>query len=1006
MPNPIKTLILCVLAICSFGQSFAQDWDELSAPSGSTADGLSKTSDGKLFLSTWSGLYRSVNGSAWEKIFGENADIYIDGDDKIYVTMSGKLYISVDAGDTFTERSQLVSSSCRVRKLSNGKLILIAVQNPSSLLFVSEDDGLTWTPQFTFTAGYVSHHQMEVYNDRIFISTLSEVGLLVSDNEGATFVQKNSGATHKGIETIVRTSTGVMFRQSQYAFYRSSNGGETWSPFAQSFNEYLFGELAVNANDELLFFHCGQGKTYVLNQALNQWQVRNANFPFKSQSINATVTIGNDIYLMFSNLGVFKSSGDGLLIEDIGEGIEPVSPFGLSVAGDGGIVIKSNIGISKYANGSWTTTYNTITGDRISGWDIFSFANDRLYLDPSSYSNDHGETWHTSSLPNDYTRTIMGSDQHMYAYNISGPNGPRFFISKDLGETWDEKSITALPRLGLRQKPLAADANYVYLTGESVENYEIWKIDPAAGNAELIYHTEDWIDGILAKGGSLYIEKQGQLHRSDDGGATWAYLPIPSGAIDNGFEFVGNSLWIGSLTGGIQYSSDKGNTWTSMNYPTDDYTTRPISFAADNEGYVYAGVMNVGVIKSHFPILDLTDDNNHKPTSGNVVKQGNEDGVIVFATIDFEAQYADDEDDPLKEIHIASLPGEGTLKLEGQPVIKNQIIPVEDINKLTYTSAADVFGEYKFTFNVSDGKHFSDAEASAILQVASVNDAPAFTVISTVSLQEDFAGPYNITPVMATIPLEDNETIIFSLQPSTSEIVAVDFNSHTGEIKLTSIAHKYGLVEFVLKATDTDDLNSTYSENISVTINDVNYPPTISAITYLHVTGAKETVAFTIDDVDSPVSLLELTASSSNQSLVKDETFDFSGANAERTLSFTVRPFTGETTITISVSDGHLAAQQSFKVMSSLITSILETSVANAISVFPNPVHDLLNVSFTGLTPPFRVSLMDVTGTVVSTSTEFENSFQWQMNSFSAGIYFLRVTDQQKRSIFARVMVK
>lgn len=993
MNSKIKTLVLCGLAVYSSIHAFGQqDWDDLSGPYGSTADALSKTSDGKLFLCAWSGLYRSVNGSPWEKVFGENADIFIDADDKLYVTQSNKLYISLDAGETFIQRSELPSATCRVRKLSNGKLILFAVWSPSSLLFISEDDGLTWTQQYVFPPYYIMHRQMEVYDDRIFIATRSTDGLLVSDNEGATFVQKNNGVGFKAITSIVRTSTGVLFRQSDYEFYRSDDGGENWSSFAAPGNELLLGQLAVNAADEILFFNYGQGKTYILNQSGNEWELTNSNFPFKSHTVNATVAVGNDIYVLFSLLGVFRSSNDGSVIEAVNEGLRQNSPVSVAVAGDGGILAASNTGASKYANGSWTTIHNSMTGERISGWEVFSLSNNRLYMDPSVYSDDNGETWNTASLPADFTRTTVGLDQRMYAYNLA-TSQPRFFTSTDSGETWEAKSIGGLPLLGTRQKPLAADSNYVYLTGQKADNYEIWKIDPVALNATLIYTTTDWIDQILVKGGSLYMVKQGQLYRSDDEGVTWKFLPIPSGPIDIGFQFLGNSLWAGSLTGGIQYSLDKGNTWTSMNYPTDDYTLRPTGFAVDNDGYVYVGVMNVGVIKSKVPVL-----NNHKPTSGNVVKQGIEDELIVFAAGDFEEQYADDENEPLKEIRIVTLPGEGTLTLEGEPITENQIIAVEDIDKLTFINPVNVFGRYEFTFKVSDGRHFSEADASAILQVEAVNDAPAFSVISTVLLQEDFPNPYTITPVLSTIPFEENETINYSLHPSTSEIVTIDFNSATGEIKLTSINHKHGVVELELTATEADDLSSTYSQKISVTINDVNHAPTISAIADLEVRGARQTVTFTIADADSPLSALELTASSNNQSLVKDVTFNFSGTEAQRTLSFTVLPFPGEAIITISVTDGNSVAEQSFKVVSLLSSEVVAT--------YPNPAEDVLNVLVTDLTPPHQVSLLDVTGTVIARSTEVENFFQLQMKYSPAGTYFLQVIDIEKRMFFVRVVTK
>jgi hypothetical protein len=259
--------------------------------------------------------------------------------------------------------------------------------------------------------------------------------------------------------------------------------------------------------------------------------------------------------------------------------------------------------------------------------------------------------------------------------------------------------------------------------------------------------------------------------------------------------------------------------------------------------------------------------------------------------------------------------------------------------------------------------------------------------------------------VLVTIPFEENETIAYTLEPSSSEIVSIDFNPDTGEIKLTSVAEKHGSIELELKATDTHDLSSTYTQSISVTINNVNSPPTISPMDDLQITGARQTVIFTIDDVDSPLSMLELTASSSNQSSVKDVTFNFSGTGSQRTLSFTVLPFIGESIITISVSDGHSVAQQSFKVMS-LLPAIFETPVPNAITTYPNPATDILNVSLTDLTPPHQVFLLDVTGTVIGTSTEVENSFQFQMNNCRPGMYFLQVIDERKRSTFKRVMIK
>ncbi|NTV96441.1 MAG: retention module-containing protein, partial [Thiobacillus sp.] len=88
-------------------------------------------------------------------------------------------------------------------------------------------------------------------------------------------------------------------------------------------------------------------------------------------------------------------------------------------------------------------------------------------------------------------------------------------------------------------------------------------------------------------------------------------------------------------------------------------------------------------------------------------------------------------------ITVVSLPGHGSLQLDGQPVAAGQTIAVADIEagRLTFVPDPDWHGSTTFDYTVSDGA-LSSNSATVTLAVASVNDAPV-AVDNTVTVPED-----------------------------------------------------------------------------------------------------------------------------------------------------------------------------------------------------------------------------------------------------------------------------
>ena len=123
---------------------------------------------------------------------------------------------------------------------------------------------------------------------------------------------------------------------------------------------------------------------------------------------------------------------------------------------------------------------------------------------------------------------------------------------------------------------------------------------------------------------------------------------------------------------------------------------------------------------------------NDAPTAANstvYINENNIDGTYgsrssnnithTFSTSDFN--YVDADSHAFNKIQIKSLPGTGTLTLNGSNVSDEDVINVSDISNLVYTPAANNESDDSFTFKVHDGSEYSSATYTMNI---SLNAAP------------------------------------------------------------------------------------------------------------------------------------------------------------------------------------------------------------------------------------------------------------------------------------------
>ena len=114
---------------------------------------------------------------------------------------------------------------------------------------------------------------------------------------------------------------------------------------------------------------------------------------------------------------------------------------------------------------------------------------------------------------------------------------------------------------------------------------------------------------------------------------------------------------------------------------------------------------------------------NDPPFLEDIAKTLSED-VACAPLADFNAAYVDADGEAIVLAQITALPQHGTLYLSGVAVTRYQEIEMFELPNLIYQPDADYSGPDSFRWNASDGVEYALADATVLLTILPVNDAP------------------------------------------------------------------------------------------------------------------------------------------------------------------------------------------------------------------------------------------------------------------------------------------
>ena len=229
------------------------------------------------------------------------------------------------------------------------------------------------------------------------------------------------------------------------------------------------------------------------------------------------------------------------------------------------------------------------------------------------------------------------------------------------------------------------------------------------------------------------------------------------------------------------------------------------------------------------------------------------------------------------------------------------------------TGISNYNGPASFDYVVIANSNTSNT-SSATLTINAIDDAPIAANITPAAFDEDLASGV-IT--LSYTDAESHLATVCSISGLSNVTVTTACACAAGvcTVGVTGLANYNGAASFNYTVTANGQVSNTATA--SLTINSINDAPVISNVTNQSTNEdtATSAIAFTITDVDSALNCATSmsTSSSSNTTLVPNVNMVFGGTAPNCTVTLTpAANQNGTSTITLTVSDGSLTANDTF----------------------------------------------------------------------------------------------
>ena len=339
------------------------------------------------------------------------------------------------------------------------------------------------------------------------------------------------------------------------------------------------------------------------------------------------------------------------------------------------------------------------------------------------------------------------------------------------------------------------------------------------------------------------------------------------------------------------------------------------------------------------------------------------------------SSYIISEDQNLVETLIAQDIDSTDLFFKINDVPENGIVIIDDTAKgnFTYTPNENYYGDDQFSAIVNDGINDS-IEAVINIKINPINDPPK-VIQDEFYVSEDSSINFKIEAEDV-----DSSDLSFDIISDPEKGILTLKDAQNGDFSYECNLNASGNDSFYVRVFD----GKLYSEQqeIFIIINEINDPPEISQIPDQTTKEGETTdlISFTVNDIETPVDDLIITASSSNQSLIDSQNITISQTGSKRTL--TIKPSDqgyGSAEITITVSDEIDKVSEKFNLIVDSANAIEFNGIDDYVTI---PESNSLKWSG-NLTIEARLYPMGITGDyncIISKMSQTKHGFFLNMN--------------------------
>jgi hypothetical protein len=418
------------------------------------------------------------------------------------------------------------------------------------------------------------------------------------------------------------------------------------------------------------------------------------------------------------------------------------------------------------------------------------------------------------------------------------------------------------------------------------------------------------------------------------------------------------------------------------------YTPRTNFFGSDQFSYIVSdGVASASAIVL-ITILPVNDPPTLNAPPGMIIKQNAGPQTVALSGI---TSGASNEAQPLTVTATSNNPN----------VIPNPLVTYTSPNAtatLVYTPKTNAIGWSIISVNVQDGGASNNIVTQTFWVL--INNSPTINPIANMTINED-AGTQTValTGITSGAPNEVQplKVTAVSSNPALIPNPAVTYTSPStnGILTFAPVPNGFGTATITVTASDGQYGNNTTVQKFTVTVNAVNDPPTLNAITSLTVDSSAGARTSALSGISSGAAnenqTLFVAAASSNPALVATPIVTYISPSSTATLTLTpALNQSGTATITVTVSDGQLSNNI---ISRSFVVTVVNPPKISGLSAGANDARTL-NVSwntdriatcFVEYGPTAALGM--VTGQTIGT-----NHFATLTNLQPATLYYLRVT--------------